>query len=457
MDAYGTRQADPVNAAAEGGAGAVDGSADSLAEEEEQAQELQEVTAIAGMGYTEQDARRALQPRRKLADAWREWHQDETAQQAYEKADDEGRTKALEEVRSANIATNVENAVEKLLSGAIATTEVEPRHVEPQPIARQQLRATDAAKEGEEDKTQNRRLSASNNAPTAEEIAKGLSRKIQCVLPCEEQKRVYVGTDEGQVLCHSCDANFTIRRWITQPGPNVVAVTCLDAVYESKTDDPWGLLLVGTQDGSAHLYGMPNLRLAGSIHIGRVLPDATPEGGDLALRHVKLMWIPKDTVLSIQFPLAVMTVDKRSRFRFWGIRLNSQSGKLEELALLLDGGQLGEIKEDVVNPYAEEPEGDDTHAAEAAPKEKKDSKKVEAKVADFDIFRPPAKITTVCAVKGQVVLPINAVPGAQLPGQEVLAEAAKDKEAPAISAAFAALAAASANAKILKPWFALAA
>merc|ERR1719183_346573 len=78
---------------------------------------------------------------------------------------------------------NVETAVEKLLSGAVATTGAEH-----QLLMRAPLRAMDGAKDGEEDKTRPRRMSASNNAPTAEEIAKGLSRKIQCVLPCEEEK-----------------------------------------------------------------------------------------------------------------------------------------------------------------------------------------------------------------------------------------------------------------------------
>merc|ERR1719265_2374316 len=209
--------------ASSGGGEAV---ADNQTEEEELAQEIQEINAVVGMGYSEQDARRALQQRRKLADAWRDWQQDETAQQNYEKADAEGQEKALEDVKTGHMNANIENAVEKLLSGAVATTGGEN-----QLLMRAPLRAMDGSKDGEEDKTRPRRMSASNNAPTAEEIAKGLSRKIQCVLPCEEQQRIYVGTDEGQVLVHTCDANFTIKRWLTQPSPNVYAVTCLDVIY----------------------------------------------------------------------------------------------------------------------------------------------------------------------------------------------------------------------------------
>jgi WD40 repeat protein len=425
----------------EGSSAGGDGATDNQAEEEELAQEFQEVRGVVNMGYSEQDARRALQQRRKLADAWREWYQDETAQQNFENADAEGQEKALEDVRSSNMNANVENAVEKLLSGAIVTTGV----VEDQLLMHAPLRAMEA-KEGEEDKTRPRRLSASHNAPTAEEIAKGLSRKIQCVLPCEEQKRIYVGTDEGQVLVHSCDSNFTIKRWLTQPGPNVCAVTCLDVLYENRSDGPWGLLLVGTQEGSAHLYGLPNLRLAGSINVGRVLPDVNAESGDLGLRYAKLLWMPADSAMSMQFPLAVMTIDRRSRFRFWGIRLHSQSGKLEELALLLDGGQLTELKEEVYNPYAEP--GEDVMDVGPDAKEKKDSQKggKDSKAYDAENqSKPPARITSVCTVKGQVVLPLKAVPGALPPGQKAAADGANDKQTPAISAAFAALAAAFAS------------
>ncbi len=46
------------------------------------------------------------------------------------------------------------------------------------------------------------------------------------------------------------------------PGPNVAAVTCLDVAYENCSDGPWGLLLVGTQEGSAHLYGIHIIQLA---------------------------------------------------------------------------------------------------------------------------------------------------------------------------------------------------
>merc|ERR1712072_1560644 len=99
------------------------------------------------MGYSEQDARRALLQRRKLADAWREWYQDEAAQQAYEKAEPEAQTKSLEDVKTGNMSANIENAVEKLLSGAIVTTGAEDQlHM------RQPLRTVEGAKEGEEDK-----------------------------------------------------------------------------------------------------------------------------------------------------------------------------------------------------------------------------------------------------------------------------------------------------------------
>jgi hypothetical protein len=264
-----------------------DAAVDARTEEEEQAQELYEVKEVVAIGYLEADARRALQQRRKFQDCLREWQHDEEAQEAFRIADAEGQQKTWEDLKTGNKNFNIENAVEKLMSGAVAITSVEepptrlPMRVMDAAKMRAMNAAKEAAKENEEEKVRPRRESASHNAPTPEEIAKGLSRRIQCILVLEEQDRVYIGTDEGQVLCCACDENFTILRWITQPSLNPAAVTCLDAVYEERFDGPFGLLLVGTQDGSAHLYGLPNLRLAGSIEIGRIIPEANPENGDL--------------------------------------------------------------------------------------------------------------------------------------------------------------------------------
>jgi hypothetical protein len=404
---------------------------DNLAEEEELAQERYEIQQIVDLGYLENDVQRALQQRHTYADAKREWQQDEEAQELFSKADKEAQEKIMDDVRSANRAANIEAALEKLVSGAIVITATE------EVPARAQFRAADGSKETEEEKNRPRRLNVNHNAPTPEEIAKGLTRRIQCIFPLEEQERVYVGTDEGQVLVCSCDPNFTIRRWITQPGPNIVAVTCLDAVFEPHEDESesFGLLLVGTQDGSAHIYGLPNLRLAGSILIGRILPEADPESGDLPLKHVRLLRMPVGNVASIQFPFVVLTIDRRSRFRLWGIRMHRKSGKLEELALLLDGGQLPEIKEELVKYGAVLPADLEESKKETA---KALAQGVGVKSAKDEQARLPARVTTVCAVKGQVVLPLSAVPGARPPGSvEVV-----DSITATPSAAFAALAAA---------------
>merc|ERR1719162_2886980 len=104
------------------------------------------------MGYSEQAACRALQQRRKLGEAMREWHHDETAQEDYVNAYPEQQEKVLEDVKSGNMSANIENAVEKLLSGAIVTTVVEEQVVPPKmrpPRAKEG--AKDGAKEGEED------------------------------------------------------------------------------------------------------------------------------------------------------------------------------------------------------------------------------------------------------------------------------------------------------------------
>jgi len=172
-----------------------------------------------------------------------------------------------------------------------------------------------------------------HNAPSQDEINKGLSRDIRCIQPCEEMQQVFVGTAEGQVLIFSCDLGFQPIRWVYHPA-DVSAVTCLHYAFDGHSDG--GLLVVGTQDGSAHLYGLQNLRLAGSINIGRVLPESDPVQSSSSLKHVRLIGVSS----SHYYPITVLTIDKQSRIRLWGLRLQIQSGKVEELVLLLNAGQL---------------------------------------------------------------------------------------------------------------------
>jgi hypothetical protein len=157
------------------------------------------------------------------------------------------------------------------------------------------------------------------------------------MLPCVEQRQIYVGTAEGQVLVFACDSDFAVTRWITLPDyPS--AVTCLDMMTDVVLGDEkiglgLGLLAVGTQEGALHIYRHDSLRLAGSIAKPR------GEGGpSTALAHARLLAI----ATSPSLPLSLLTVDTHSRMLFWGFKVQPQSGKLTDFKLLFDGGRLRE-------------------------------------------------------------------------------------------------------------------
>ncbi|CAE8592302.1 unnamed protein product, partial [Polarella glacialis] len=134
-------------------------------------------------------------------------------------------------------------------------------------------------------------------SPTLEDIQKGLSSHITVVYPCEEQHRVYVGTAEGRVIIFKCEDGFPVLRWVVNPD-DISAVTCIHVAgwaqgFEAPDGEEPGLLVVGSQDGAAHIYNLANLRLAGSINIPRVIPEvnipgahAGEAGHGAALRHI---------------------------------------------------------------------------------------------------------------------------------------------------------------------------
>lgn len=193
------------------------------------------------------------------------------------------------------------------------------------------------------------------NAPSPEEILSGMSRKIKCVLPCEGERRVYVGTTEGQVIMFRVDSRreFPVERWATCPDASSAdphlpardppAVTCLQcaprACVATGSEEEAGLLIVGTQDGAVHLYDMDNLKLAGSINIPRALQAEEDAPQRMArICHLRLFNIRTEPEL----PLTLMTVDARSQIRFWGFNIHVQEWKLQALKLLLDAGHLCE-------------------------------------------------------------------------------------------------------------------
>lgn len=462
-EAHGGRTSEALGAEAQTG----ENSQASLGSEEleralEREQELKEVHQVMSMGFVEADARRALA-------------QVPRARAVLTKPHDQDAELKLADAR----ATNVEQAVEKLLTGVIATVgeELPPARLaaradmlqgeDPQARAKnlKKVRKIDKSLPGDAPSQKEEQQVSVHNAPSQKEIEKGLSRNIQCILPCEEQKRIYVGTIEGMVLVLACDANFTVIRWFSQPGPNMVAVTSLDCTYDGEN----GLLLVGTQDCCAHLYGLPNLRLAGSINMGRVLPETTADAGKMiAVRHARLLTMPPSLLSSYQFPLAVVTIDKRSRIRLWGLRLHGQSGKLEELALLLDGGQLYESMAGIENESPDQSKDAQAKDASSAKNDKdakagkspaagkagriagagkaaKDSKSKSGGAADMvvEVHRPTVRITALATIKEPVVIPESYV--RTLPPALVPAKPAPVVAAAPVSAAFAALAAAFAS------------
>eukprot|EP00931_Biecheleriopsis_adriatica_P036422 TRINITY_DN20985_c0_g1_i1.p1 TRINITY_DN20985_c0_g1~~TRINITY_DN20985_c0_g1_i1.p1 ORF type:complete len:1755 (-),score=434.04 TRINITY_DN20985_c0_g1_i1:113-4855(-) len=186
---------------------------------------------------------------------------------------------------------------------------------------------------------------APQNSPTAEDIQRGLSSSITCVLPVEEQRRVYVGTAEGRVIIFSTLGDYPALRWVQNP-EDLSPVTCIhvapwaEGVEVPDGEEP-GLLAVGTQDGQAHIYSLANLRLAGSVNIPRALPDPGSQettNQASALRQMRLLPVAAE----LQLPVTLLTVDSLSRVRFWGLKVHACSGRLQTLKLLLDAGQLRE-------------------------------------------------------------------------------------------------------------------
>ena len=174
---------------------------------------------------------------------------------------------------------------------------------------------------------------SSQNCPTPEEVQKGLTSSIMCILPSEQQGRVYAGTAEGRVLIFKCEEGFPIVRWLYSPG-DTSAVTCLNCGEER--DSKGKLLVVGMQDGTILLYVVSNLRLAKAIHIPQLLNERDSVGQ--GLQHVRLFSMRAEPGL----PMTLMTMDSASRLRLWGLDLHEQSGKLNQLKLIADGGQLRE-------------------------------------------------------------------------------------------------------------------
>jgi len=174
--------------------------------------------------------------------------------------------------------------------------------------------------------------------PTQEDVqkGKGLSIGIHCVLICEPLRIVFSGTTEGHVLCMSFDNDFEFLRCLEQADHDVSPVTCMHYYYNGEN----GILAVGVRDGSAHLYMLPWLRYAGSINIPKILHELDPSTSDQreALKHLQLLALPEN----LPVPIGLVTIDAFSHVLLWGLRLQPHSGKLEELLLLVDGGQLHE-------------------------------------------------------------------------------------------------------------------
>ncbi|CAE7182904.1 unnamed protein product, partial [Symbiodinium necroappetens] len=178
------------------------------------------------------------------------------------------------------------------------------------------------------------------NSPTAEDLQRGLSSGITCVLPVEEQRRVYVGTVEGRVIIFSTENDFSVLRWVHLEDAS--PVTCIDVApwaegVEVPDGEEPGLMAVGTQEGVAHIYSLANLRLAGTVNIPRALPEGELQPGS-GLRHMRMIQIAAEPLL----PVTLLTIDSQSRLRLWGLKVHVQSGRLQQLKLLLDAGQLRE-------------------------------------------------------------------------------------------------------------------
>ncbi|CAE7037320.1 unnamed protein product [Symbiodinium sp. CCMP2456] len=162
----------------------------------------------------------------------------------------------------------------------------------------------------------------------------------QCGALAQEQRRVYVGTVEGRVIIFSTENDFSVLRWVHLEDAS--PVTCIDVApwaegVEVPDGEEPGLMAVGTQEGVAHIYSLANLRLAGTVNIPRALPEGEMQPGS-GLRHMRMIQIAADPLL----PVTLLTIDSQSRLRLWGLKVHVQSGRLQQLKLLLDAGQLRE-------------------------------------------------------------------------------------------------------------------
>uniref|UniRef100_A0A7S4PUN5 Uncharacterized protein n=1 Tax=Alexandrium monilatum TaxID=311494 RepID=A0A7S4PUN5_9DINO len=295
------------------------------------------------------------------------------------------------------------------------------------------------------------------NAPTQEELARGLSRKIKCVLPCEDEKRVYVGTVEGQVIIFRCDSRleFPVERWATcpdlssaEPLPgnarvDAPAVTCLHCVpracVATTTEEEAGLLLVGTQDGVVHLYNMVNLKLAGSVNIPRALPseeDTTQRGERIC--HLRLF---RDLRAEPGLPLTLLTVDAHSQLRLWGFKIHVQEWKLITLKLILDAGQLMECHCVGGTPQEagkaakpkttrsskssqEAASGEAAAAGEAGPRKGKEPEGgAGQQVEERQVSGAPVRITAIATLPTELVKPTKALKKQPSDGPRSAAEA----------------------------------
>ena len=298
------------------------------------------------------------------------------------------------------------------------------------PASRSAKRGPEGSSSGEARST-GRQGNQPHTSPSAEDLQRGLSSGITCVLPDEEQKRVYVGTVEGTVIIFSTH-DFSVLRWIHMEDPT--PVTCLDvAVWAEGVEVPDGelpgLLAVGTQDGMAHIYSLANGRLAGSINI----PKALPEGDSHhALRHIRMVRVAAEPSL----PVTLLTIDRRSRMRFWGFKVHVQSGKLEALKLLVDAGQLRESDCIPTEWLSRLKEKRDTEAKLRKKKrEEEQAKAAKARAAKEGEQNPAGKGEAV--VEEEAKIPEDE--GSQGEGENLAAEARWTSKEPIRICAFAAL------------------
>eukprot|EP00928_Gymnodinium_smaydae_P014786 TRINITY_DN15435_c1_g1_i1.p1 TRINITY_DN15435_c1_g1~~TRINITY_DN15435_c1_g1_i1.p1 ORF type:complete len:1789 (+),score=436.94 TRINITY_DN15435_c1_g1_i1:132-5498(+) len=186
------------------------------------------------------------------------------------------------------------------------------------------------------------------NAPSPEDIARGLTSQVTCVLPCQAVEKIFVGTLEGQVISVSSDyaSDFPVTRWTTPEDPS--EITCLHCMPpDPRVEDDPGLIVAGTKEGSVQLYSMEHMKPAGAVNIPRILSDADgPHGVPLAYVRLFAPSSPEERTLTM------LTSDIRSRMRLWGLRIHTYSGKLSELRLLLNGGTMLPLRLDLLSGAA---------------------------------------------------------------------------------------------------------